>query len=136
MISFVIRSARNMVDIIPRFEFSFRRTFVKSVTVARQHFFWIINVINIQFARFEMLCKYKILKNPSLIGIFCSNSTLLSNNLPLDIIEEVEDPTAAEEEMLLNLEYFSVDVEERLLSNFCTNSDEGEDDEVFRGGGQ
>ena len=136
MISFVIRSARNMVDIIPRFEFSFRRTFVKSVTITRQRFFGIINVINIQFARFEMLCKYKILKNPSLIGIFCSNSTLLSNNLPLDIIEEVEDPTAAEEEMLLNLEYFSVDVEERLLSNFCTNSDEGEDDEVFGGGGQ
>ena len=136
MISFVIRSARNMVDIIPRFKFSFRRTFVKSVTIARQRFFGVINVINIQFARFEMLCKYKILKNPSLIGIFCSNSTLLSNNLPLDIIEEVEDPTAAEEEMLLNLEYFSVDVEERLLFNFCTNSDEGAEDEVFGGGGQ
>ena len=81
---------------------------------------------NIKFCRILFL----------LIGIFCSNSTLLSNNLPLDIIEEVEDPTAAEEEMLLNLEYFSVDVEERLLSNFCTNSDEGEDDEVFGGGGQ
>ena len=60
-----------------------------------------------------------------------------SNNLPLDIIEEVEDPTAAEEEMFLNLEeYFSVDVVERLLSNFCTNSDDGEEDEVFGGGGQ
>ena len=65
------------------------------------------------------------------------NSTLLSNNLPLDIIEVVEDPTAAAEVgMLLNLEYFSVDVEERLLSNFCTNSDEGEEDEKFGGGGQ